>query len=142
MSAFSNYAENAIVDHLFRTASLPKFNGVWLALCSGIPHDTHTGTTLPELTGGNYARWNMGPPSDSSWVLFHPGGASGIILNASGLKPISGWTGGVVQVSGAALCDAATGGNVIVHGSLTTPKQISSSDDLTFASGTIQFQLL
>jgi hypothetical protein len=141
MANFSDYLENQLGDLLFRTGNFTKPAGIWLAMCSGIPHDTHTGSTLPELTGGNYARWAMGPPSDNAWVRFNPGG-SGIILNASGLKPISGWTGGVVQISGAALCDAATGGNVLVHGALSTAKQISSPDDVTFASGTISFQIL
>jgi hypothetical protein len=141
MSAFSDFMENQVVDHLFRTTTLPKFGGVWLALCSGIPHDTHTGTTLPEVAGGNYSRWNMGPPSDSAWTRFMPGG-SGLIYNASGLTPISNWSGARTDISGVALCDAATNGNVIVHGTLITPKTITSTDNLIFASGTISFQLL
>jgi hypothetical protein len=140
MSAFSDFYENGIQDHLLRTASLPKPNGVWLALCSGIPHDTHTGSTLPEVAGGNYARWNFGPPSDSAFVRFNPGG-SGILYNASGVSPILNWSGARTDVSGMALCDAPTGGNVIIHGTLSTSKTITSTDNLAFASGTLGFVL-
>lgn len=141
MSAFSDFMENQLADMLFRTGGYSKPAGIWLALCSGVPHDTHTGTTLPEVAGGNYSRWAMGPPSDNAWVRFNPAG-SGIIYNASGMTPISNWSGARTDISGVALCDAATGGNVIVHGTLSTSKTITSTDNLTFASGTISFQLL
>jgi hypothetical protein len=137
---FSDFMEVQVAEHLFRTGTLNKPAGIWLALTSGIPHDSHTGGNLPEL---GVTRWALGPPSNSAFI-YHNVPTSGLIFLGSGITPINVYAGSPspVNVSGVALLDALTGGNVICHGALTVAKVVTTGDSLTFASGAISFQVL
>ena len=80
MAALSDYLESGLLNHIFRTASFPKPATIAIALTSGVPTDSQSGSTIPELPSGvqnglnfvttNYKRIDLGPPSlsgDSSW---------------------------------------------------------------------------
>ena len=139
MSAFSDQYETYLVNGIFRGLGLSAPAALYLGLTSGIPNDNLP--HLTELTGGNYARWALGPPSATAFI-YHNVPTSGLVYLGSGIKPISSWTGGNQAVSGAFIAQSLAGADVICYGSLTTPKLITASDDLTFASGAISFQIL
>ena len=76
MTALSDYLESGLLHHVFRGETFPKFENVAIALCSGVPQDSDTGSTIPELPsgspldgGGNtstgYKRYSLGKPADS-----------------------------------------------------------------------------
>ena len=76
MAALSDYLESGLLHHVFRGETFPKFENVAIALCSGVPQDSDTGSTIPELPsgkalegGGNtstgYKRYSLGKPADS-----------------------------------------------------------------------------
>lgn len=80
MAALSDYLESQLLNHIFRNNSFAKPQTISIALTSGVPIDTDTGATIPELPSGvsrgqnfvstNYSRINLGAPSsngDTSW---------------------------------------------------------------------------
>jgi len=118
MSA-SNYLENKIGDHVFRSATFAKPSQLWLALCAGAPTDAGL---VGEFAGGNYARVQCNP-SDTNWTATQGGvsgvssGTGGAISNANDLTfpaPTADW--GVPLAF--AIMDASTGGNLIAWGLL------------------------
>lgn len=75
MAALSDYLESGLLSHLFRNTAFPRPSMIAIALTSGVPRDSDTGETLPELPSGiqsgaswiptNYKRIPLGPPADS-----------------------------------------------------------------------------
>jgi hypothetical protein len=125
----SNYAEDKVNELLVgKTAfTLPS---TWLALYTSDP--TETGSAGTEVTGTGYARKAT---VGADW------GASsgGVIANANALTfPQAGgsWGGGS-PITHWALRDASTGGNMLIYGTVTTPKVVASGDTPSFAAGTL-----
>jgi len=73
MAALSDYLESQLLNHIFRDSTFDKPSNISIALCSGVPLDSDTGSTLPELPSGiggldtRYRRYSLNEPSDSSW---------------------------------------------------------------------------
>ena len=80
MAALSDYLESGLLAHIFRGSTFSKPATISIALTSGVPKDSDTGATIPELPSGvskgltfvstNYARVNLGSPSgvgDNVW---------------------------------------------------------------------------
>src|SRR5262245_30456875 len=118
----SDYLENFIIDHLFRTRSWTKPAALYLALYTAAPSDAGGGT---EVTGGAYARVSV-PPLDTNWQATQ-GGSSGNSSGAGGQTsnvnliqfptPTANW--GTVTHLG--LLDAASGGNLLIWDVLSSP---------------------
>jgi hypothetical protein len=80
MAALSDYLESGLLSHIFRGAPFSKPSNISIALTSGVPKDSDTGATIPELPSGvfkgnvlvstNYSRVSLGSPTatgDSIW---------------------------------------------------------------------------
>lgn len=75
MAALSDYLESGLLSHIFRNTAFPRPSSIAIALTSGVPIDSDTGLTIPELPSGvqsglswistNYQRINLGPPASS-----------------------------------------------------------------------------
>jgi hypothetical protein len=136
----SDYLENKLVDHLFRSATFAKPIGNWVALFTAAPSDAGGGT---EVAGGSYARVNLAP-LDTNWMGTHgttsgaSSGTGGLTSNAVAITfaaPSANW--GVVTHFG--IFDAASAGNLLIWDALTTPKTINSGDAApSFAPGALQ----
>jgi len=132
----SDYLEVELRKHLCRTGSFTKPSQLHVRLYTANAGETGGGT---EVTGGSYAPVQR-DPLDANWT-----GASstdGLTDNAAALTypaPTANW--GVV--TGFALWDAATAGNLLIYGALTTSKTVNNGDaapnfpigalDITFA---------
>lgn len=129
MSAMSDYLEWQLASHIFGSGTFTKPTVLAIALCSGAPTDAMTGATIPEMVNtGAYARQTLNP-SATNWL--DPIGTDGICYNLVQVDfPTAtaswGW------VSGVAIATSATygAGQMLVRGSLTTPKVIDSGDAL------------
>lgn len=139
MSQMSDYLENKLVDHLFRTGTFAKPTVIAVGLFTASPADAGGGT---EVTGGSYARAQQNP-SDTNWTATQGGtsgvssGSTGNTTNATVINfptPSAGW--GLVTHFG--IYDAASGGNLIMFGSLGTPKTINTGDAVSYPVGTLQ----
>lgn len=129
MAQASDYLENKLIDHLFRTATFSKPAALHVALFTAAPSDAGGGT---EVSGGSYARVNLAP-LDANWKATQGGvsgnssGTGGATSNASVItfpSPTANW--GTVTHFG--IFDASSAGNLLVHGALTANRTILNGD--------------
>lgn len=128
MSAMSNYLEQQIANHIFRTTGMTQVTNLHIALFTAAPNDAGGGT---ELSGSAYARVQVAR-ADAQWTF-----SSGTISNTNTITfptPTANW--GTVTHFG--IFDAATTGNLLFHGALTASKTVNSGDTVTFPAGQLQ----
>jgi hypothetical protein len=129
MAAFSNYLEDELLDHVLNNNSYASPNPIYVALYTVAPDDTGGGT---EVTGGAYARVSLDSSTADKWTL--AGGGAGLADNTAAITfptATANW-GTVVSV---AILDAATAGNFLLHGALTSSRVVNSGDTFEFAAG-------
>ena len=139
MSAMSDYLENGLVDQIFRGQTAPTTSTLYIGLYTAAPSDTGGGT---ELSGSGYARvsvtsslanWAGTQSTGSTTASTGTGGETSNNTDITFPEPTSSW--GQVQAFG--VFDAATGGNLLFHGSLTINKTINEGDTVTFPAGSL-----
>jgi len=121
MSAMSDYLENEILDHILGTGAYTMPATVYVGLSTGSFNDDNSGT---ELTGNNYARESIS----------FGAAASGTASNSAAVE-FNAATGSWGTVSHFGLFDAASSGNLLIHGALTASKVIETGDILKIAIG-------
>lgn len=121
MASFSNFLENALLNRIFNGGTLTLPSTLYIGLFTAAPTDAGGGT---EVSGNNYSR--LAVPADTTNF---PTATSGSIQNALTLTfaiPSGNW-GTVTHIG---IFDAATGGNLLVWGALSSPRVITSSADV------------
>jgi hypothetical protein len=121
MSAMSDYLENEILDHILSVGSYTMPSAVYVGLSTGSFNDDNSGT---ELTGNNYSRV----------AATFSAAASGTTSNSAAVE-FSAATGSWGSVSHFGIFDAASSGNLLIHGAFTTAKTIASGDILKIPTG-------
>jgi len=126
--SFSNFLELELLDHIGGnggyTAPTP-----YVALYTAAPTDAGGGT---EVTGGSYARVNAN-------TLFGVAAAGSMANDGEITFPTASASWGTVVAF--AILDAATAGNFLVWGDLTTSKVVGSGDTAKFAVGALVINL-
>lgn len=126
MSAFSNYLENKVLDHVFGGVPYSAPATLYLALYTSDPGDDNSGT---ECSGTSYARQTVAftvtndTASNSAAVEF----------------PVAGSSWGTITHVG--ILDALTTGNLLAHGALTASKAIASGDVFRVELGDLDITL-
>lgn len=144
MAAWSNFAENKIIDAVFRGQALGAPATLYVGLLTAAPSDAGGGA---EVTGGSYARVAV-TSSLANWAGTQAAGSTVASSGTSGTTsnnakitfpaPTAAW-GGVTHFG---LFDAATGGNLWVYAALTTPKTINNGDTApSFEISSLTFQV-
>lgn len=154
MSALTNFAENKIIDWLFRGqalgitgASAGAGSGptnLYFGLLTAAPTDAGGGT---EVTGGSYARVAM-TSNMTNWAGTQGAGTTAVSSGTSGVTsnntaitfqaPTANW-GSIVAV---VVYDALTGGNPLIYSTLNVPKTVNNGDAApSFAIGSLTFQI-
>ena len=138
MANLTDYAENKMIDHLFRAATFTKPTTLYIALFTAAPTDAGGGT---EVTGGSYARQALNP-SDTNWYATQGGttgassGTGGATSNVPEIAfPQASANWGTVVA--AAIMESVSGGNMLLWGNLTASKVINSGDQFRFATGNL-----
>jgi len=121
MSAMSDYLENEILDHILSTGSYTMPTAVYVGLSTGSFNDDNSGT---ELTGSNYARV----------AATFTAAASGTTSNSAAVE-FNAATGSWGSISHFGIFDAASSGNLLIHGAFTVAKTIASGDILKIPTG-------
>jgi len=151
-TALSDYLESGLLHHVFMGTSFPKPAEISIALCSGVPVDSDTGETIPELpseingSGTGYSRISLGDPAtngDTSWIYSqqdHDFG-SGIIKNSGTIlfeTALLDWG----FVSGIAITDDSQygSGNLLMHSQLNNPRIIYKGDAVKFDVTNLQIK--
>lgn len=153
MAAFTDYAENKILDFLFRGQALTGINGatatagtgpsnLYIGLLTAAPTDSTTGT---EVTGNNYARVGVAS-SLTNWKSTQNDntastGTSGATSNTNIITFNTPTPAGWGTVTAVGIYDSASNGNLLIYSTLTVSKTINAGDTVTFPAGALTFQL-
>ena len=130
--AMTNYLENVLINHVIRnTAYTTPGTSIYVGLIghyeSGGTNGGETGKTASkEKSGGSYARVQV-----TAWTSPIDVGTSGSITNTAAITfPTASSDWG--HVSGVFIADHATAGNMLLHGSLTSPREVKNGDVFKF----------
>lgn len=143
-TALTDYAENKIVDDLFRTTAYTKPTTVYvgLVLQSAGCSDSAAGT---EVSGGSYARVAISK-GDASWKGTHASvtgassGTGGTISNAAAVT-FPAATADWGNVGYFAIYDASTAGNQIICSAMTAQRNITTGSTPAFAIDALTIQI-
>ena len=130
MGSFSDYWENEVLDHLFGKGTYPPPT-IYVGISTADPGDSGAGLTEP--SGGGYARRQT---MSADWNA----AADGLLDNANTIT-FNVATGDWGTVTHFGLFDAATAGNMLVHGALAQAKVIANGDTLQFVAGDLHVTL-
>lgn len=124
--SLSNYAENKVLDHVLGTTSY-TMPTTYLALFTVAPTDSTAGT---EATGGSYARQALAGLFTAS--------SGGATSNNANIDFASMPACTIVAIG---IMDNSTGGNLLVHGTLTSNKVLDAGDTLRIATGDLDITI-
>ena len=145
-AALTDYAENKLIDYLFRGQASGTPSTWYVALYTTCPTDSTAGT---EVTNANsYARVSVGANALTVWAATQGGTAAsngtggttsnlGVITFAT--VTTSSW--GTIQCWG--LVDSGTygGGNLWIYATVTTPPTLTVGSTASFAIGALTFTI-
>lgn len=135
MGSFSNYLENKVLDHIFGGSDYIRPTPLYIALATATIDDSTTGTTITEPNYTGYARISV-----TNNATNFPVASGGSKSNGTEIV-FAECTGGSSTITHFAILDAATLGNILGYGSLTTQKQITTGDTPKFAIGDLTITL-
>lgn len=147
MAAASNYLENKLADHIFRTTTFTQPSVLAIALCLSASDDTDTGATIDEVSGGSYARVTLNP-GNANWKGTHnsttgaSSGTGGTVKNAVDITfPTA--TADWGDITDVAILDSATlgAGNLLYYGPLGATKTVANGDTFKFLADALQIQI-
>ena len=129
MTALSDYAENALLNHLLRRVTFTS-PSTWISLHTGSLLDDGTGA---EVSGGGYARIQV---ASGNWDA----AAAGATENANDIDfgTATGNWGNILFVG---VWDAATVGNLLLRGELTASKTVNNGDSFKITASNLDISL-
>jgi len=128
MAGFSDYLETAVLNHVFGGSSYSAPGTLYVALYTAAPSDSGGGTEVT-TSGTAYAR------QTGAFTV-----AGGTASNTSAIEYATATAdyGTVVAVG---VFDAATSGNLLAYGTLTSSKTVSSGDVFRFNASALDITL-
>lgn len=121
----TNYLENKLIDHFLGTTAYANAAVVYVGLFTVTPGEAGGGT---EVSGGSYAR-----QSASFSAAVNGSAANNINVDFTNMPAANTVSIGIF--------DAVTSGNMLLYGSLTTPKTTDAGDTLRIASGSLTISI-
>lgn len=135
----SNYLSKALLDHVLGdvaySAPATVYVGLWRS--AGSLTDSSDGTAANEVStsGTAYARQSL-TNDTTNWPVATGTGLKQNFVAITWLMATANWTPSS-QIHQFALLDAATSGNILYWGDLTTPKSIGTGDTASFSAGAL-----
>ncbi len=127
MGSFSDYTENAVLDHLFRHVSLTSPAAVYCALYTSNPNETNVGA---EVSGGSYARV----------AITNSAASGGSITNSTQIAfPTASGSWGTITHF--AIFDALTTGNMLAYGALGSSQGVTTGQRPVFDASALTITL-
>ena len=126
----SDYLEAKVLDHILGGGDYTRPATVHAALFSAAPSDSGGGT---EASGGSYARVAV-TNNATNWPAAT--GTTTVKSNGTAItfpRATAAWG----TMSHWALFDAATAGNLLYWGAITTPKAVAIDDTPSFGAGAL-----
>lgn len=128
MGSFSDYLELEFLDHVLKVGDYASPTNIYIALYTAAPSDAGGGT---EVSASGYARVNHDTYTTASGGASSNSGA--ISFGTAG----SAW--GTVTHFG--LFDDSAAGNLLMWGTLSSSRTISTGDTCQFADGALDVTL-
>ena len=129
MTALAPYAENAVLEHLFKNTALSVANAY-----IGYFNNSITDDSVPtEVSGNGYARIQIDNKMGTA--------TNGSISNTTAISFNAASGGDHGTIVAIAIFDALSGGNMIAFGNLSSPRTISDGDQLSIAVGNLTISL-
>jgi hypothetical protein len=129
MAQLSDFAEKLLLDWMMTTGTATRPTAWFLALYTAAPNDAGGGT---EVSGAGYARQSITFPAATS--------PTGTTSNSNAIE-FTASGGSFGTISHVAIHTASTGGNMLWHGPLSTPRTIAEGEKLSFAVGSVTLTL-
>lgn len=126
LRAFSDYLETKLVDLIFQATSFSTLSNIYVSLHMMSPLDSAVGT---EVSGGSYARVPVS--TSGGWTATYTNGELKSTNNMATITFPSA-TAPWGNITHFGLWDAVSGGNLLFHGQLISPKTIGSGDTIKF----------
>lgn len=127
----TNYLEGKLLDGVLGGPAFTPPASVWIALSTAVYAEGATGASMTEVSGGSYARVEV-VNNDTNF----PAAVNGAKANAAAVQfPTATGSWGTVRAF--YIVDAASGGNCLYGGDLTTTRSVISGDTVSFAVGSI-----
>ena len=124
--SFSNYLETEILDHVFGGAAYTAPSTLYVALYTATPNDAGGGT---ELSGSGYTRKS---------AAFTTSGATTSNTGAVEYDTATGNWGTITHIG---VFDAATSGNLLAYGALSSSKAVDTGDVFRIPAGDLDITL-
>lgn len=128
MSQMTDYLEKKLLDHTLGKAAYTMPATVYLALFTADPTDTGSLAAEVSVTSTGYARQAITAAMPAASAT----GGQSANTTAITFGPASAAWGTITHLG---ICDASTGGNMLLFAALTASKTIASADSLQFAIG-------
>jgi hypothetical protein len=117
----SFYAAKKVLEEYFGGVAFSAPANVYLALCTTLPTDTSTGSTIVETDYTSYARTQIGTGNNQTdaWNAA-TGSTTATVTNKNAISCPSATGPSTNPIVGVAIVDAASAGNVLVWASVTS----------------------
>ena len=130
MSAMTNYFESGILNQVFRGISLTlPSTGIYIGLTSDSPAEATP--TANEISGNAYARVHV---PTGNFTSPSADGNGHKVENNTAIDFPTAAGGNWGYASGVVITDAVTGGNVLMKGALSTPRNVLEGDTFRFSA--------
>ena len=136
MSAASNYLENKLLDHVLKNTSFSQPSFLYLALFTNTSGNAATNLENGTLTD-EVSTSSTGYGRTAITFAAASGGSAASSATVTFSTATSNW-GTITHV---AIMDAATSGNVLFWGAVTTSKTIETGDTFQVTSGNLTISL-
>lgn len=118
----SNYLSKKMVEEAIGGVAYTSAANVYLALCTTLPDDTSTGTSIVETDYASYARTQIGTGNNQTdaWNAA-TGTTTAVVTNKNAITcPTCASTPSTNPILGVAVIDASTVGNILYWASVTS----------------------
>lgn len=129
---FTNFLRDILLDEVWGGTDYTPPTDLYIGLSTTTPNDDGSNVTEP---ADNYARVTVAN-NTTQW----PAATTGTKSNGETIT-FNEATGSWGTVTDVLIYDAATGGNLLAYGALTTSKTIESGDTASFAAGDLTIEL-
>lgn len=137
MAALTNYTENKLIDHIFRTTKWTPTGLIYIGLATAVTDAGNEALTITEVTGGSYARVARNP-LDANWDA--PVNNNGTTANTASIQfPTA--TANWGTVTHFVIYEAASAGNALIYAALTNARTITDGTTPSFAIGALTFRI-
>jgi len=117
----SNYLSKKILEEYFGGVGYTPATHVYLALCTTLPDDTSTGSTIVETDYASYARTEIGTGNNQTdaWNAA-TGTTTATVTNKNAITFPTATGASTNPIVGVAVVDASSNGNVLAWASVTS----------------------